>query len=222
MSVKVCNYSELPEWVNREYGVSNNGWGKEYASYLIIDDSLGRRCYDDAMEPEDVRFYRDLKWVGQEIEQYASKLEEAERALGSAELKYDLYVIAANSNVVDLNKDIAQLQQQLAVAKEERDSQQRLAIRGMEQIKAYAKHERDLGAEPFAIENQSLQQQLNAALEQRNQDFKTAQRLEQQLAEARSLAARTVVHKAFCSYLQDGETCSCGKLDAALESSRHD
>ncbi len=45
----------------------NNGAGKEYASYILIESPFGRRIYSDAMEPEDAVFYRDLNWIVDEL-----------------------------------------------------------------------------------------------------------------------------------------------------------
>lgn len=67
MTVTICNYEQLPEWVNDD-DLSNNGAGKLYASYLLIEDGDYRACYSVAMEPEDVSFHRDLKWIKNEIE----------------------------------------------------------------------------------------------------------------------------------------------------------
>lgn len=55
------------DWVD-ETKLPNNGGGKEYASYLLIEDEAGRRVYSDAMEPEDCRFYRDLEWIKTELD----------------------------------------------------------------------------------------------------------------------------------------------------------
>ncbi len=45
-------------------GVSDNGIGKEYANYIrIIRNGETVWLESDAMEPEDARFSRDLKWV---------------------------------------------------------------------------------------------------------------------------------------------------------------
>jgi hypothetical protein len=45
--------------------VSNNGSGKEYANYIRVMNNDGETVFlkNDAMEPEDARFHRDLKWV---------------------------------------------------------------------------------------------------------------------------------------------------------------
>lgn len=73
MKVTLCTYVELPEWVNHNH-LSDNGSGKEYANYLLIEDGDYRACYSDAMEPEDRSFHRDLKWIKSELERaYAAK-----------------------------------------------------------------------------------------------------------------------------------------------------
>lgn len=55
-------HEELPPWVVKR-GLSENGGGSEDAQYIIVGD----RVYSDAMEPEDARFSRDLKWIIEEI-----------------------------------------------------------------------------------------------------------------------------------------------------------
>jgi hypothetical protein len=43
---------------------SNNGWGKESASYIrVTHDGETVLIESDAMEPEDARFVRDLSWI---------------------------------------------------------------------------------------------------------------------------------------------------------------
>ena len=43
---------------------SNNGAGKEYASYLrVTHEGKTILLESDAMEPEDVMFCRDLRWI---------------------------------------------------------------------------------------------------------------------------------------------------------------
>ena len=62
--VFLCNYKELPSEVDREWGLSNNGAGKECAGYIVekVDEKV-INVYSDAMEPEDATFHRDLRWV---------------------------------------------------------------------------------------------------------------------------------------------------------------
>lgn len=74
MKVTICDYDELPAWVVRE-GLSNNGVGREYATYLLIEDGDYRACYSDAMEPEDAQFTRDLRWVAVELRRAAQAVE---------------------------------------------------------------------------------------------------------------------------------------------------
>jgi len=65
LEVKTVSYNELPEEVaSFGSGLSNNGSGKEYASYLLVYHN-GKliKCKSDAMEPEDACFCRDLAWV---------------------------------------------------------------------------------------------------------------------------------------------------------------
>lgn len=63
---RVCSYEDLPSWVDKE-NLSNNGAGKEYASYIVIEDGDYKQVYSDACEPEDKNFDRDLSWVLDEI-----------------------------------------------------------------------------------------------------------------------------------------------------------
>lgn len=72
MKITTCDYDELPDWVSKE-DLPDNGSGREYASYLLIEDGKYKAVYSDAMEPEDARFYRDLGWIKHEIERAASK-----------------------------------------------------------------------------------------------------------------------------------------------------
>jgi len=62
MKVSLVHFYELPDDVKEDQ--PNNGYGKEEASYLMVEFSDGRvNYYSDAMEPEDARFERDLHWV---------------------------------------------------------------------------------------------------------------------------------------------------------------
>lgn len=67
MKTTICSFLNLPDWVDED-DLPNNGGGKEYASYLLIEDEDGRRVYSDAMEPEDCRFCRDLAWIKKELD----------------------------------------------------------------------------------------------------------------------------------------------------------
>lgn len=57
-----CGYKDIPElWKSN---VSDNGHGKEYADYLVVKhNGVTIAVYSDAMEPEDVYFSRDMKWI---------------------------------------------------------------------------------------------------------------------------------------------------------------
>ena len=62
--VFLCNYDNLPNEVDKELGLPNNGSGKEYAGYIVV--KVGDKVinvHTDAMEPEDASFHRDLRWV---------------------------------------------------------------------------------------------------------------------------------------------------------------
>lgn len=65
--VKIQGFDDLSE--DEKDGASGNGSGKECASYLRISEN-GKTIYleSDAMEPEDCRLTRDLKWVKDAIE----------------------------------------------------------------------------------------------------------------------------------------------------------
>lgn len=63
--VKRLYFKDLTE--EEKLNVSNNGSGKEYASYISIEDDKGKRIYSDAMEPEDATFGRDLNWILTEL-----------------------------------------------------------------------------------------------------------------------------------------------------------
>lgn len=75
MNIKIfeiieCGYRGLAAHGVDGESQPNNGAGREYAAYLIIKHK-GKilSVESDAMEPEDVRFYRDLSWVKDMIEQ---------------------------------------------------------------------------------------------------------------------------------------------------------
>lgn len=67
MIATIVSYEELPSWVDKEFGLSNNGHGKENANYIIIEDGDYRACYSDACEPEDASFGRDFYWIISEL-----------------------------------------------------------------------------------------------------------------------------------------------------------
>ena len=60
--IKSAIYDDLTEEEKEDQ--PDNGNGKEYASYLIIQ-YYGKTIsiHSDAMEPEDCTFGRDLRWV---------------------------------------------------------------------------------------------------------------------------------------------------------------
>lgn len=67
-NVELEEYQDLSE--TEKKGVSDNGFGKEYASYLrVTHNGKTLLLESDAMEPEDVRFYRDLAWVKDMIQE---------------------------------------------------------------------------------------------------------------------------------------------------------
>lgn len=68
MKAKMVSFEDLtPE---EQESQPNNGTGKEYASYIVIEDSDGKRIYSDAMEPEDASFIRDLSWIIDELNKF--------------------------------------------------------------------------------------------------------------------------------------------------------
>ena len=66
IKVTKCDFNELPDWVDTDQ-LSDNGWGKKYAHYIVIEDDDYKAVYSDAMEPEDCTFGRDLKWIVDEL-----------------------------------------------------------------------------------------------------------------------------------------------------------
>lgn len=61
-NVRMVSYDELPE--EDKECQPNHSYGKECAHYLIIEwENGGIQIESDCMEPEDVRFYRDLSWI---------------------------------------------------------------------------------------------------------------------------------------------------------------
>ena len=76
--VKIVQFDELPPEIDKT-SLSNNGSGAEWADYLLIYHN-GKliRWESSAMEPEDVRFTRDLRWVSEALEEaYEYGLEDA-------------------------------------------------------------------------------------------------------------------------------------------------
>ena len=73
ISVETVSYEDLPDEIEKDsfgnFMVSDNGSGKEYATYILIyDGDELMDWYSDAMEPEDATFYRDLNWIPGVIE----------------------------------------------------------------------------------------------------------------------------------------------------------
>lgn len=70
MFIYTTDYEGLPDWAKEE--VYKSEWYDPY--YLVIEDGDYKKVYSDAMEPEDVKFYRDLSWVAEELQRaYARK-----------------------------------------------------------------------------------------------------------------------------------------------------
>lgn len=64
MKVEMQGFDDLSE--NEKASASDNGSGKEYATYLrVTHEGKTIALESDAMEPEDARLYRDLEWVSQ-------------------------------------------------------------------------------------------------------------------------------------------------------------
>ncbi len=67
MEAKLLRWNDLKDQISEaELGeVSNNGVGREQANYLVFyHDNKIWKWYSDAMEPEDARFTRNLRWIG--------------------------------------------------------------------------------------------------------------------------------------------------------------
>ncbi len=63
LEIKDLNFEDLTD--DQASNVPNNGCGKEYANYIkVFHNGVLIALESDAMEPEDVRFYRDLGWIG--------------------------------------------------------------------------------------------------------------------------------------------------------------
>ena len=60
--VYIIEFEQLTE--QEKDSVSNNGCGKEDANYIAIDNGEDPRIiHSDAMEREDAKFTRNLKWI---------------------------------------------------------------------------------------------------------------------------------------------------------------
>ena len=65
LEARIESYEQLIK--EEQENVSNNGCGKEYASYIrVLHNGKTVLLESDAMEPEDAIFCRDLSWI-QEI-----------------------------------------------------------------------------------------------------------------------------------------------------------
>jgi len=85
MKIETLNYEQLPQNINKE-SPSDNGSGKEYASYLLITHDDGEQdIFSDAMEPEDARFYRDLSWISDTILKVYTKAKTVGQNVGFAD-----------------------------------------------------------------------------------------------------------------------------------------
>ena len=60
--VEGLEYNDLTEEERED--VSDNGCGKEYARYIkVVHNGVTLMLENDAMEPEDATFARDLSWI---------------------------------------------------------------------------------------------------------------------------------------------------------------
>lgn len=67
--VEFINYDHLTD-EEIEAGLSDNGCGKEYASYMrVTHNGKTIRLESDAMEREDASFFRDLSWIKEAFEE---------------------------------------------------------------------------------------------------------------------------------------------------------
>jgi len=66
--VTMCNFDDFTEKEQEEYCFSDNGCGKEYATYIVekVDNEI-IAVNSDAMEPEDASFGRDLNWIAEAL-----------------------------------------------------------------------------------------------------------------------------------------------------------
>ena len=81
MRIANLYWTDLPDEL-KDIADSNNGSGKEYASYLVLYDAQGQfiEMFSDAMEPEDATFYRDLSWIEDAIlEAYQRGIDDANK-----------------------------------------------------------------------------------------------------------------------------------------------
>ena len=87
--VILCSYDNLPNEVDKELGLPNNGSGKEYAGYIVEKvDGKVINVHTDAMEPEDASFHRDLRWITDALkEAYLRGLEYGVEKKNEGEIK---------------------------------------------------------------------------------------------------------------------------------------
>lgn len=81
MIIKNLHWTDLSDEL-KAMAHSDNGSGKEFASYLVLYDAQGQfiEMFSDAMEPEDATFYRDLSWIEDAIlEAYQRGIKDAEK-----------------------------------------------------------------------------------------------------------------------------------------------
>lgn len=66
MKIELLGFEDLTE--DEQMDQPSNGCGEEEASYLKITFNDGvYGIFSDAMEPEDARFFRDLKWISKAL-----------------------------------------------------------------------------------------------------------------------------------------------------------
>ena len=66
LEILIQDYADLSD--EEKAGTSNNGSGKEYATYIRIKHNGETiRLESDAVEPEDANFGRDFSWVAEAL-----------------------------------------------------------------------------------------------------------------------------------------------------------
>ena len=111
-TIQECSFEDFTKEEQDEWCLSNNGYGREPAGYLVIrvDDKIVR-VESDAMEPEDATFGRDLHWIGDALAEafkYGQKLgvlmevdkivNECLLDFGITEEKSDIYIAQSDPN----------------------------------------------------------------------------------------------------------------------------
>lgn len=72
LTIQTLYFDDLTE--EEQDDQPDNGAGKENASYLKVTFKDGTtEIFSDAMEPEDVRFCRDLSWIAPLLKKVASQ-----------------------------------------------------------------------------------------------------------------------------------------------------